>query len=209
LILSFFEGFLLGLGAAVPLGPINILIMNEAIKEYKNGVVIGLGAMSSDVMYLLLIIFGLIAYFNQPYILKPLAFFGGIFLIYLAYSIFKSRDAKISIQKEYIKKSSYKRLYLKGFALTAVNPYTIGFWLSVSGYIASKDLNPFIAILGMLSAILLWITIMPYLVHRSKHKISAKVSHWISIASAVILFGFGFVMLINLFSHSNIISSIV
>ncbi len=191
------EGFLLGLGAAVPLGPINILIMNEAIKDYKNGVTIGLGAMSSDVMYLLLIMFGLIAYFNQPYILNPLAIFGGVFLIYLAYAIFKNRDAKVGEKKEHIKKSSYKKLYMKGFALTAVNPYTIGFWLSVSGYIASKNLSPIVTILGMLSAIMLWITIMPYLVHRSKHKISTRVSYWISIASSFILFGFGLAMLIN------------
>jgi len=198
LIVSFFEGFLLGLGAAVPLGPINIIIMNEAIKEYKNGVMIGLGAMSSDIMYLLLIMFGLITYFNQPYILNPLAFFGGVFLIYLSYSIFKNKDIKISVKKENAKKNSCKKLYLKGFVLTAINPYSIGFWFSVSGYIASKDLSPLITILGMLSALILWITTMPYLVHKSKHKISNKVSYWISIASAVILFGFGAAMLIKL-----------
>ena len=31
----FIEGFILGLGAALPLGPINLLIMNEALKNYK------------------------------------------------------------------------------------------------------------------------------------------------------------------------------
>ncbi|EDZ62971.1 lysine exporter protein (LYSE/YGGA) [Sulfurimonas gotlandica GD1] len=200
MILSFTEGFLLGLGAAVPLGPINILIMNEAVKKYKNGVMIGLGAMSSDIMYLFLIIFGLIAFFNQPYILNSLSLFGGAFLIYLAYAIFKNRDTKIGAPKEEVKESSCVKLYAKGFILTAINPYTIGFWLSVSGYIAGKELNPYIALLGMLSAILLWITLMPYLVHRTKHKISRRVSHWISIASAVILFGFGSVMIIKLIS---------
>ncbi|WP_373003125.1 LysE family translocator [Sulfurimonas sp.] len=195
MILSFTEGFLLGLGAAVPLGPINILIMNEAVKKYKNGVMIGLGAMSSDILYLFLIIFGLMAFFNQPYILNSLSLFGGAFLIYLAYAIFKNRDTKIGAQKEKLKESSCVKLYAKGFLLTAINPYTIGFWLSVSGYIAGKELNPYITLLGMLSAILLWITLMPYLVHRTKHKISHSVSHWISIASALILFGFGTVMI--------------
>lgn len=112
----------MGLGAAVPLGPINILIMNEAVKKYKNGVMIGLGAMSSDIMYLFLIIFGLIAFFNQPYILNSLSLFGGAFLIYLAYAIFKNRDAKIGKPKENIKDSSVIKLYAKGFVLTAINP---------------------------------------------------------------------------------------
>ena len=192
------EGFLLGLGAAVPLGPINILIMNEAIKEYRNGVMIGLGAMSSDITYLFLIFFGVLIYINQPEILTTLSIIGGIFLIYLAYAIFKNRDIKIDVSGEKVDSSSLFKLYAKGFALTFINPYTIGFWLSTSGYIASKDLNPFVTLLGMLSAILLWITLMPYFVHKSKHKISHRVSHFINIISAFILFCFGIIMLVNL-----------
>jgi len=200
LILSFFEGFLLGLGAAVPLGPINILIMNEAIKEYKSAVTIGLGAMSSDIIYLFLIMLGLVTFFKQPYILNSLSFFGAIFLIYLAYSIFKSRSSKQKVSKA-SKKSNYPKLYIKGLTLTFVNPYTIGFWLSVSGFVASKELEMFITLFGMLSAIALWITIMPYLVHKSKHRISPRVSYSINIVSAVILLGFGLVMFLNLFSQ--------
>ena len=198
MILSYTEGFLLGVGAAVPLGPINILIMNEAIKRYRYGVMIGLGAMSSDVMYLLFIVFGLVTFVNQPVILSSLAIFGGGFLIYLAYLIFKNRDAKINVPKENIVHANATKLYLKGFALTAINPYTIGFWLSASSYIATKELDTLVTLLGMLSAILLWITLMPYMIHKTKHKISSKVSYWISIASAIILLGFGIMMFVNL-----------
>ena len=198
MILSYTEGFLLGLGAAVPLGPINILIMNEAIKRYKNGVILGFGAMSADIMYLSLIVFGLISYFKHPYILNSLSLFGGIFLIYIAYNIFKSRDAKVGEIKENIKENTLLKLYFKGFVLTALNPYTIGFWLSVSGYIAGKNLTPSITVFGLLSAIVLWITVMPFLVHKTKHKISQKVSYWISSASSVVLFIFGVIMLIKL-----------
>ncbi|QOY54492.1 LysE family transporter [Candidatus Sulfurimonas marisnigri] len=199
MVLSYMEGFLLGLGAAVPLGPINILIMNESVKRYKNGVIIGLGAMSSDITYLFLIMFGLMIYVNQPEILNGLSLFGGVFLIYLAYTIYKNRDTKIDIPIQQVAKKSSMKLYLKGYILTSVNPYTVGFWFSVSGYIAGKELNPFITLFGMLSAILLWITLMPYLVHRSRHKISQRVSHWISLVSSIILFGFGIMMFINLF----------
>jgi len=199
LILSFFEGFLLGLGAAVPLGPINILIINEAIKEYKGAVMIGLGAMSSDVIYLFLIMFGLVAFFKQAFILNALSFFGAIFLIYLAYTIFKSREAKQKTSSTY-KKSSYSKLYVKGLTLTFINPYTIGFWLSASGFVASKELEMFVTLFGMLSAIVLWITIMPYLVHKSKHRISPRVFYWINTVSALILLGFGLAMFLKLLS---------
>ncbi|EQB39540.1 hypothetical protein M947_05980 [Sulfurimonas hongkongensis] len=174
--------------------------MNEAIKEYKSAVMIGLGAMSSDVIYLFLIMLGLVAFFNQYYVLNSLSFFGAIFLIYLAYAIFKSRNERQKTSSIY-KKSSYSKLYIKGLTLTFVNPYSIGFWLSVSGFVASKELEMFVTLFGMLSAIALWIIIMPYLVHKSKHRISSRVSYWINIVSAVILLGFGLTMFLNLFSQ--------
>lgn len=199
MVLSFSEGFLLGLGAAIPLGPINILIMNESIKRYKSGVIIGLGAMSSDIVYLLLIMFGLVAYVNRPEILNLLSLFGGLFLLYLSYTIYKNKEKKIdvSIEKE-VKRSSVK-LYIKGLILTFINPYTVGFWFSASGYIVAKELDPFATMFGMLSAIFLWITIMPYLVHRSRHRISQGISRIISYISSLLLFGFGIMMLLNLF----------
>ena len=193
---------MLGLGAAVPLGPINILIMNESIKEYKNGLTIGLGAMSADITYLFLIFFGLLNYINQPEILNTLSFFGGIFLLYLAFMIFKNRDKVVDSSSEKIDNSNGAKLYAKGFALTFINPYTIGFWLSVSGYIASKNLEPLITLFGMLSAILLWITIIPYIVHKSKHKISQRVFSIINRISAFVLAGFGIMMFINLLTKS-------
>ncbi len=194
---SFIEGFLLGLGAAVPLGPINILIMNESIKKYKNGVMIGLGAMSSDITYLVFILFGLIVYLNQPIVLDALSVFGGSFLIYLAYNIYKSRNNKLANTTTHIVKKNSLKLYLKGYFLTLLNPYTIAFWLSASGYIAGKNLDFFVTLVGMLSAILLWITLMPYFIHKTKHKISQKISSVISIVSSVILFGFGVMMLLT------------
>ena len=193
---------MLGLGAAVPLGPINVLIMNTSIKNYKNGVTIGLGAMSSDITYLFLIFFGLLNYINQAEILNSLSVLGGIFLLYLAFIIFKNRDAKVDTSSEQVESISSIKLYTKGFALTFINPYTIGFWLSVSGYIASKNLEPLITLVGMLSAILLWITIMPYIVHKSKHRISQRVFSWINRISAFILAGFGIMMFINLLTKS-------
>jgi L-lysine exporter family protein LysE/ArgO len=78
----------------------------------------------------------------------------------------------------------------------------VGFWLSVSGYIASMNLNPFATLSGMLSAILLWITIMPYIVHKSKHKISQRVFSFINLISAFILAGFALMMFINLFAKA-------
>ncbi|WP_187106629.1 hypothetical protein [Campylobacter hyointestinalis] len=51
---SFIQGLLLGFGAAVPVGPVNILIMSYSLKRYALGTGVGLGAMSVDIFYMLL-----------------------------------------------------------------------------------------------------------------------------------------------------------
>lgn len=201
MIFSFMEGFLLGAGAAVPLGPINLLIMNEAIREYKNGVMIGLGAMSADITYLLFILFGIIAYLNQPIVLNVISLAGGIFLLYLAWSIFKGRKKPIAdIAADMVQKNALK-LYVKGYLLTLLNPYTIAFWLSAAGYVAGKNLDFLVTFLGLFSAIFLWITLMPLIIYKTKHKISHTLSHRIHLVSSLILFGFGAMMLMNFVSH--------
>jgi L-lysine exporter family protein LysE/ArgO len=40
---SFSQGFLFGLGAAIPLGPINVLIMSTALRSYPAAVALWLG----------------------------------------------------------------------------------------------------------------------------------------------------------------------
>ncbi len=193
---SFIEGFALGLGASVPLGPINILIMSYALRRYSLGVAIGAGAMSADMSYLLLIIFGLFYIIKSSILQAIVAVVGSIFLLYLAWQIFKSQNGNMATKKT--KNSSILANYLKGYTLTLLNPYTILFWLSVSSYIATKNLNPFATILGLLSAISIWITLMPWFIHKSKHLFSQKIIKLFSIISAGILIFFALGMLLNI-----------
>ena len=196
--MSFIEGFLLGLGAAVPLGPINILIMNSALKNYASAVTIGLGALSADMLYLTLILLGVTTILNHPYILMTLGVLGSVFLIYMAYIIFKGRHRLLDSNKKEVSSKIRIKYYIQGFILTFINPYTVAFWLSIAAYTANKEMDAFITVIGMLSALLLWITLMPYTVHRSKHKISQKVSYYLSLFSSVLLLGFGLSLLVNI-----------
>lgn len=193
----FLEGMLLGFGAAVPLGPINILIMNEALRDYKKAVSIGLGALSADLTYLILILFGLTTFLQHEILLQGLSVFGGVFLLYMAYLIYANRHEKIKSVKTLKERSLISR-YFKGFLLTLLSPYTILFWLSVTTYTTSSS-APWVKVMGMVVAILIWITVMPYIVYRKKHIISTNASSKIALISALILGIFGIAMLVNVF----------
>jgi len=197
MIASFLEGFLLGLGAAVPLGPINVLIMSNALRHYGAAVALGSGAMSADITYLLLILLGLFHFMENPTIKLGMALAGSAFLLYLAWLIFKGRNEPIHLQK--IEKPRLFPNWLKGYTLTLLNPYTVIFWLSVSAYIAAKNLDPLFTVLGLLSAILCWITLMPLAIHKTKHLFSQRIVALFSITSAAILAFFALGMLWNTF----------
>ncbi|MEJ2489650.1 MAG: LysE family transporter [Sulfurovaceae bacterium] len=163
---SFLQGFLLGVGAAVPLGPINILIMNRALKSYTLAVATGLGALSADLCYILLLTLGLGSFLQESILLKILGFFGSAFLIYLAYSVFAKRDESIYELKRDVLKGRMLRTYISGYLLTLLNPYTIAFWTSVS-----------------------------YIIDRTKHRLSQSFYSKVSLIAAFILFGFGVYLL--------------
>jgi len=195
---SLIEGFFLGIGAAVPIGPINILIMNQALVSYIRAVFIGAGAMSADLTYLSLLLFGVLGYIRKSQVLlATLGFIGSLFLLYLAWGIYRHRNVQMETLSVKAGVRHVFSSYLKGYTLTLFNPYTIGFWLSVTGYVATRKLNPTLTIIGLLCAITLWITLMPLFVHKTKHLIKPSVFKWINIISALILAFFGVSMLVT------------
>jgi len=187
---SLLSGLALGAGAAIPLGPINILIMTNALRSYKSAVALGFGAMSADIIYFLLTMLSGLKLLKYKTFATILTIFGSLFLLYIAYQIFKSRNNDLKVSKENPSKADILKSYTKGLSLTLLNPYTIGFWLSVSTTIASNNLSIKWTVAGIICTIAMWITIMPFIVHKTKHLISKRVSYLFSIISSLIMLFF-------------------
>ena len=120
---AFLQGLLFGFGAAVPIGPINVMIMTAALSSFWLAFAIGLGAMSADVLYLVLLAFGLLEYLQGEIISKAIGIFGICYLLYISYLIFKSADKPVRANEEIRAiKGSFGKNYLKGFF--ALKPVT-------------------------------------------------------------------------------------
>ncbi len=185
---SFIEGFLLGLGAAVPLGAINVLIMNTALHRYSAAVTIGVGAITSDITYLMLILFGFLHFIANPTLINVMTTIGALFMIYLAWTIWRDRNEPIHTIST--QKTSLWRYYINGYMLTVINPYSLIFWFSVSAYISSRELSILATIGGLLLSTSLWVTIMPLVIHKTKHLISQRIAKLFSIFSTIVLIFF-------------------
>lgn len=191
---SFVQGLLLGYGACVPIGPINILLMNLSLRSYRSALATGFGAMSADALYLTLLSYGLLS-FDHPLGMRLLSIAGGLFLCYLAYASWHSRH--VQAQRHHLAQRSLRWHYLQGLTLTALNPYTIGFWSSVSLLAHASEEGYLYLFAGMALAIGSWITLMPLAIYRSRHLIGDSVLLALSVVSAVVLAGFGLVLLFS------------
>ncbi|MCH9812525.1 MAG: LysE family transporter [Epsilonproteobacteria bacterium] len=193
---AFFQGLLLGYGAAVPLGPINVIIMNYALKSYKKALMMGLGAMSADITYLALILFGVLKLIEGTAYIKIITILGALFLLYLAYTTYTNRHKDINIKSE--KEKRLLQVYMKGFMLTFLNPYTVGFWISVATLAEQAEAYHYLVV-GLIFAILSWIILMPLVIYRTKHLFSERVLSSFSLFSSVVLVTFGLVLLYSVF----------
>ena len=195
---SFITGILLGLGVAIPIGPLNILIMNYSLSSFGRGFALGMGAMSADILYFVLLSLGVLVVFDNPWIFKSIAIFGAIFLLYMAWACYKNASkmlAKISCTE---RGESLLACYLKGLGLNSINPFIVGFWLSLSSVVVSSA-NWMIAALGVLLALFAWVLGLSLATSLARRIISAKVARIFSYVSAVLMLFFTAFLIYNTF----------
>jgi L-lysine exporter family protein LysE/ArgO len=196
----FYYGLLLGFGAAIPLGPINLEMMRRNLHfGTLHGLSLGLGASIADLVYVSLLCIGVLPFLTHPIFLKVVGIMGACILAWFGY---KALQLKTNPHRE--KKLVKKPLlttWVAGFMLTMVNPYTIIFWASVSSQLISvteDNSNAIIlAALGVITAAVGWCAFFNLFLHFTKSKLNVNVIHWLNISGGVILIGFAIYGFIN------------
>ena len=195
---SFITGILLGLGVAIPIGPLNILIMNYSLSSFGRGFALGMGAMSADILYFVLLSLGVLVVFDNTWIFKSIAIFGAIFLLYMAWACYKNASKMLAKISSTERGESLLACYLKGLGLNSINPFIVGFWLSLSSVVVSSA-NWMIAALGVLLALFAWVLGLSILTSLARRIISAKVARIFSYVSAVLMLFFTAFLIYNTF----------
>lgn len=142
--------FVLGFTAALIPGPdILYVLRNTLALGFKQGVISLLGIFSGWLIFLGLIYLGFTSYFNSPFIQITLSSIGGIYLIYLAYLLFKKGKNHINFSQSQQKSFS---LYLKGLLINLSNPKAILFFATIISPFIQNNLEvSFIVLLSALS----------------------------------------------------------
>ncbi|MFB6210167.1 MAG: LysE family transporter [Halobacteriales archaeon] len=121
-------GAVFGLALAAPPGPMNAVIAEESvIRGWIAGFKAGLGAMTADLSFFVLALFGAVAFVDSmPLVRGVMVAVGGMLMLYFAYGAISDVSAFVDREESTDAKGFWKALVL---ALT--NPYQIVFWLTV------------------------------------------------------------------------------
>ena len=139
------KGVLLGLGAAAPIGPVNVEIARRSLRGgFRAGFLLGCGAVTVDVTYAILTSLGVRPLLAQPRVMAALGVAGAAVLVYLGAMCFVSaaRQWRAVVGTSSSEKPS-ERHYVTGLAMTSLNPMTLAFWcVVVPGMVGQWSANP-------------------------------------------------------------------
>lgn len=182
-------GVVLGLSLGVPPGPVNAAIAAESVKKsWASGILIGLGAMTSDFFYLVLTVVGVSVLLTGPTARTVISVTGGLILLYFAVTTLKNYR---SPPKE-AEGSVLGNPYLKGLAMALTNPMGILWWATAGA--AFVALFNILGIVGFLIGLFAWVSSLSLAVHYAKSRVS-QLYPAIMIASGLCMLAFGALLL--------------
>ncbi|WP_234530300.1 LysE family transporter [Paenibacillus pseudetheri] len=193
-----FIGYIfLGLSLSAPIGPINAAQLDKGIRKgFWHAWMVGLGAISADIIFMLLVYFGVIHLLESPFIKAFLWLFGFFVLVYTGIESIKNAGV-LSEPGMRSSDSSLTKSYWSGLLMSLFNPLSILFWLGIYGSILAKaameyPMQQLLIYSGaIVLGILLWDVSMAAASSMFRKVLTTGVLKSISVLSGLSLVGFG------------------
>lgn len=197
--INIFVGYIfLGLSLSAPIGPINAAQLDKGLRGgFLHAWAVGLGAVSADIIYMLLVYFGMIHLLDAPFVKAFLWLFGFFVLVYTGVESIKS-SGEVSVAELRGSEASLFKSFLSGFLMSLFNPLSILFWLGIYGSILAEAASqyPMRQLLlysgAIVLGILLWDVTMAAASSIFRKFLTVRVLKAISVCSGLSLVGFGF-----------------
>ncbi|MDD3580319.1 MAG: LysE family transporter [Desulfobacca sp.] len=191
----FSSSFLIALSGALMPGPLLTITITEASRRgFWAGPLIILGHGLLEFTLLVLLLLGVGAVVNQPYIMGGVALLGAGLLWWMGLGLLKeARQAQLSLNQNH---SRSMHPVWAGILMSVANPYWLIWWLTLGlGYVMFAYKYGFWGIAfffaGHILADLAWYTLVSLAVVQGKHFLSDRLYHGFMVFCALFLIGFG------------------
>jgi L-lysine exporter family protein LysE/ArgO len=185
--LSLLQGLLLGVGAAAPIGPVNVEIARRTLRGgFRAGFVLGLGAVTVDVVYAVLVALSIRPVTARGWLVTGLTFAGCALLVYLGIQCLREfvRDREPDLSPQ---SGPLARGYITGLLMTALNPMTLAFWFTVVPAQAAGVEVPALLAVGVFLATVSWVVFFAGIVGVAAGRARHRVLRLANLAGGVVL----------------------
>lgn len=200
------EGIALGMVLSVSIGPIFFALVQVSIREgLVPGILVGTGIWISDFLFILLTFLGisqLTSLKANPTFSLVFGLVGGIFLIGFGVVLFFKKPVSLEVLGSVPRRqTSIFSLWVQGFLVNTINPFTILFWLTtmtdgvVGRSFGRKEVLLFFG--GIMGTIMITDFLKAFFADKIRHKLQVHHLKWFGWFSGVIVIGFGIMIIIR------------
>ena len=198
---SALTGFFIALLLAIPVGPVNLTIINEGARRgFKWAVLITLGATTMEVLYCFVAFTGFASFLlTGEYIRAAMEVFSFVFMLVLGVKFLMAKSVSIQLSEttDRLEARIGERLhptsaYMTGFVRVLANPgVMVGWFFFAAKFISLNWVTPELSgrmacVAGVGLGTILWFLVLSYSSSRGMRKFSEKtllkIEHWSGVA---------------------------
>lgn len=203
------EGIQIGLVLAVMTGPLLFTLVQVSVEEgIGPGLMVGAGIWISDLLFVFFTTWSLAAVveaFDDPMTSITIGIVGGAILIFFGIGTALSKPKNLSFKSNQASRySSWFSLWLKGFLINTINPFTVFFWIGIVSTIVVKNAmsvgEASLFFGGLLGTVAITDALKVLLSKRIRKFLQAHHIIWLRRISGAALVVFGIVLLVRVFA---------
>jgi threonine/homoserine/homoserine lactone efflux protein len=183
-------GFVSGMLLSIPVGPINLTIMNEGARRgFVWAALIGCGATLMEVLYCILAFTGFSSLFDQPFIKAAMELFSFVFMLALGIKFLLAKhvsaplhlsDAVDQFDANVAQRLNPRSAFWTGFVRVMANPGVLLFWIVLAasflsrGWVEDTLPSKVACIAGVTGGVGLWFIGLSWIISRGHGKFSEQ-----------------------------------
>jgi L-lysine exporter family protein LysE/ArgO len=174
-------GFIAGFVVAVPVGPVNLTVINQALRRgFGTAFLVGIGAMCAETVYASLMLWGHASILNAPRVVLAMRIIavvviGAMGVRYLLFKSAKVGDSEVTARK-LDERWHHPQSFFLGFALTISNLMLVVVWATVvtllfaHGVVQTRA-SRLLCALGVLGGGSTWFLLLAFFVSRAHRRV--------------------------------------
>ncbi len=183
ILVSGLTGLAFGFLLSVPVGPVNLTIINEGARRgFRWAFMIGLGAVVMEVIYCALAFTGFASFFTRGYVKAAMELFSFVFMLFLGVKFLMAQTIpaanRIEVQIE--EKLRPHSAFMTGFVRVMGNPGVFVFWIILAanfisrGWVGPSLLGKLCCIAGVAAGTSAWFFGLSWAVSLGHQKFSER-----------------------------------